>query len=58
MFENDSGLVIECAVAIVAQIPLKYSIAAVFGHRFSSEARVTDAVMSANPCQQFCGLTL
>ena len=58
MFEDRAGLIVERAVAILTQIPLKHAIAAVPNHRFATAARAIDAVAPANLFQQVRGATL
>ena len=49
---------VECVVAILTQIPLKQTIAAVTNHRFATAAWAIDAVAPANFFQQIPGATL
>ena len=58
MFEDRAGLIVERAVAILTQIPLKHAIAAVPNHRFTTAARAIDAVAPANLFQQIRGAAL
>jgi hypothetical protein len=48
MFEDRAGLIVERAVAILTEIPLKHPIAAVPNHRFATAAWAIDAVAPAN----------
>jgi hypothetical protein len=52
------GLVVERAVAIVTQIPLIRSTAAVFDHQLRPAVRAIEAITPANLCQQIRGPTL
>ena len=58
MFEDRAGLIVERAVAILTQIPLKHAIAAVPNHGFGTAAWAIDAVAPANLFQQVRGATL
>jgi len=56
--EDRAGLVVERAVAILTEIPLVLSIAAVFDHRLRPAARATEALAPANLLQQVRGARL
>jgi len=58
VFEDRAGLIVERAVAILTEIPLKRAIAAVPNRRFATAARAIDAVAPANLFQQVRGATL
>jgi len=52
MSEDRAGLVVERAVAILTQIPLKLSVAAVFDRLIRTVARIGDTVTPANLLEQ------
>ena len=56
--EDRVGLVVERAVAILTQIPLILSIAAVIDHRLRLTARAIEAIVPANLLQQVRGTRL
>jgi len=56
--EDRAGLVIERAVAILEEIPLKRSVTAVLDYRLTAAARALKTIAPADPLEQAHGACL